>query len=160
MKIGGQPSHIFLGFRKAFCMPVRKLIFALAAATPIAQPGSAQTPIPEWRLSAPKFVIDGTTASLHHVRGAAILSDGSIIIADAGNNRLLLYSVDGAQITWPRRCGRMSRGYSSGGMSCVVTRWFSRQTPCSRARRSRTRYTGGVRPHLDCMSNAPRPQCS
>lgn len=82
-------------------------IIAFAAATAVAQVGLAQTPIPEWRLSAPQLVIDGTTSSLHRVRGAAILSDGRIVIADAGNNRLLLHSGDGSLI---RVLGREGTG--------------------------------------------------
>ncbi|CAG0926709.1 hypothetical protein PLCT1_00132 [Planctomycetaceae bacterium] len=88
-------------------MSARVLIIGLASATAVAQVGSAQTPIPEWRLSAQQLVIDGTISSLHRVRGAAILSDGKIVLADAGNNRLLLYSVDGAQI---RVLGREGTG--------------------------------------------------
>jgi hypothetical protein len=88
-------------------MTARTLIIAFAAASATTQVGSAQTPIPEWRLSAQQLVIDGTTSSLHRVRGAAMLSDGKIVIADAGNNRLLLYSVDGVQI---RVLGREGTG--------------------------------------------------
>jgi hypothetical protein len=87
-------------------MPARIQIIASAAAT-LAQVGSAQTPIPEWQLSAQQLVIDGTTSSLHRVRGAAILSDGRIVVADAGNNRLLLYSDHGALI---RVLGREGTG--------------------------------------------------
>jgi hypothetical protein len=50
----------------------------------------------EWTLNrTPHMVIGGDDPALHRVAGAAVLQDGTIVIGDAGNYRILLFSPSG-----------------------------------------------------------------
>ena len=66
----------------------------LAAGLLSVVPLAAQTPPEEWRISPPVYSTAPEAVSLHRVAGAAVVG-GGVVVADAGNARLLLISPDG-----------------------------------------------------------------
>lgn len=67
---------------------------------------SAQ-PVPDWTLRGPRVEVGSPAVELHRVRGAGLLSDGRIAIADGGNARVVVASPAGAV---EREFGRRGSG--------------------------------------------------
>jgi len=72
-------------------LPMVASIAGLASAISIAV---AQTPLEEWTISSPVYATNDRSVMLHRVTAAAVVGDG-VVIADAGNQRLLLLSASG-----------------------------------------------------------------
>jgi hypothetical protein len=87
-------------------MMKRSLLF-LVLVLPGTGPALAQDSLPRWRLGDPRLTISGEAFELHRVSDAAFLSGGRIVVADAGNARLLLFSSDGRLV---RSMGRKGAG--------------------------------------------------
>ena len=70
-------------------------VVSIAGLTSSLPTHAAQPPLEEWRISPPVYMTRERPVTLHRVAAAAVLDD-RIVIADAGNRRLLLMSADGA----------------------------------------------------------------
>lgn len=81
--------------RHSTARPASLRLLALAAfAAGVPAISAVQQPA-TWRLEAARVSIGGDALPLHRVCGAGFLPDGKIVIADAGNVRMLIASADG-----------------------------------------------------------------
>lgn len=69
-------------------------VVSIAGLASVLPTQSTQTTLEEWRISPPVYTTGEGFATLHRVTAAAVVDDG-IVIADAGNRRLLFMSANG-----------------------------------------------------------------
>ena len=75
--------------RKAMLVTVAAALSLNALASPLA----AQVPI--WQLADVEIAVDGGSTPLYRVAAAKLLSDGRVVVADAGNHRVAIFDQSG-----------------------------------------------------------------
>jgi hypothetical protein len=95
----------------------------LVALAPLAASRHEQSKLPQWQLSRPRLEIGRDAFELHRVCGATLLRDGRIVIADAGNLRLLVLSSSGRLV---RQFGRAGPG--PGEFDSIIEMAVTRDT--------------------------------